>query len=424
MRYEIKVGKPLANGFRYYSQYDPSNSANLAGIAVKAGSIHSPPNLVGLPHLVEHVVARESLKYDRKKVELMTLAQGGPDGDINIRIDRISTFYGFESFLKRKNMLIYFDMLAHLVHDNIVSREGVDIEKAAVKNEYFLREQDYMPGLLDSLVHEAMYAENPARLRIDCTLDSLKKISAQHVRRFIKKYYTASNMFAIFMGPSFENAKELTQRYFADLPKLAAPILNHNKLDDYPTLKNIKSLDITRDIGQYYLAIAFPTEPNKDNETEAIQILADILSLRLYMRLRENNRNPEAGTYRTPVEISRSHIHGIIYPWFATISKDYSLFGESIILKELARLCNELVDGIELEAARKSLDNKYLDAFKNTPAILTEMVIESVCSGDTDLTNLHSFRNRLYKVTRRKLRDIANKYFNNKSYLRVTIGPN
>ncbi|OGN05042.1 MAG: hypothetical protein A2831_00005 [Candidatus Yanofskybacteria bacterium RIFCSPHIGHO2_01_FULL_44_17] len=423
MRYEVKVGKPLANGFRFYSQYDSSNTAHLAGIGVRAGGIHAPPGLVGLPHLAEHVVARESLKYGREKIELMTLALGGPDGDINIRIDKISTFYGFASLLKKKEMLSYFDLMADLIKDKIVNQRGVATEKAAVKNEYFLRGQDIMPELLDVLVHETAYDRNPARSRVDCGLEDLAKITPYHVRKFIKKHYVASNMFAVIMGPSFEEVKELVRRYFNDLPKCQPPILNYDHSDDYPSLTSIKSKGVIRDVGQYYLAIAFPTENSNSSDREAIEMLADILSYRLYMRLREENIAFDQGTYRAPVETPHSHIHGLIYAWFATVSKEYSRFGEGVILEEASKLRSELVSQDEFDAARIYLDDSYLDAFRNSPAILAEMVIEAICNGDAELVGLHSFRNRLHKVTRRKLRDVANKYFT-KNYVRVTIGPN
>lgn len=70
-----------------------------------------------------------------------------PDDDINIRIDRTSTHFGFADLLKKKSMLTCLDVMAHFLRDKIVSAEGIDVEKSAVHNEYYLRGVDIMPNL-------------------------------------------------------------------------------------------------------------------------------------------------------------------------------------------------------------------------------------------------------------------------------------
>lgn len=422
MRHEIKVGE-LKNGFRFYSQYDWSGSTNLAGIGVKAGSLHTPPGCVGLPHLVEHLLARESLKYPPREAELIfEKFLGDPDEDINIRIDRVSTHYGFADLFRRKHMLTCLDVMAHFLCDKIITAEGIDVEKAAVLNEYHLRGLDFMPCLLDDLMHGLVYEYNPARFRIDCEPGDLEKIKRSQIAGFVKKQYIAGNMFLIVLGPKFDQVKELAEEYFNDWESKPVPQLAYNHSDDLPALKTIKSVEVMRDIGQFHVGVGFPTENYMSKDSEGLDILGRILAFRLRQRLREGNREFRKGVYRANVWTSRSSVHGLFYATFATVDGEFAKGGERIILEETRKLKEELAGNDEFDAAMTRLDTVYLESFSKNALSLSELIIEAVCNGDDELAHLHMFRSRLRKVTRRKLLSIANKYFTD-NYARVLIRP-
>lgn len=423
MRNEVKIGR-LDNGFKFYSQYDWSSSVHLAGIGVKAGSLHTPPGCVGLPHLVEHLLARESLKYAPLQAEMIFEKYlGDPDEDINIRIDRVSTFYGFGDLLKKEGMMACLDVMAGFLRDKIITAEGIDVEKAAVHNEYYLRGVDLMWSLIDDLMHGLIYERNPARFRIDCEVDDLKGTKRSQIASFIRKHYVPENMFLVVFGPRFEEVRELAKRYFDDLKNRPRPALDYDQSDNLPVLASIRSNEIERaGIGQFHFALGFPTESYMSKDAEALDVLARILAFRLRQRLREGNRIFNQGVYRANVYTSRSFLHGLIYATFATISGEFALKGENIVLEEIQKLKEELVGDTELDAMVNYIDNSYLDAFKKIALTLSEMVIEAVCNGDEDLTRLHSFRQRLHKITRKKLCHIANKYLGD-NYARVLVRP-
>ncbi len=425
MRNQVRTGQ-LANGFRYYSQYDYSHGTHLAGIGTKVGAIHASDGCVGLPHLVEHMLARQSMKYSSREVDLICQKYlGQADEDINIRIDRVSTFYGFGDLRTNKAMVDCFDVMAHFLRDRMLTMEGLEVERAAVLNEYYLRGVDDMPALIDDSIHEIMYSDNPARMRIDCIPADLAGISISKVRSFVKKHYVPRNMFMIMLGPKFEEVKQFAESYFGDnqWEDKSVPRMNHNNFKTLPVLKGIVSSEIVRPhIGQYHFALGFPTESYISSDAETLEMIARILTFRLAFRLRESNRKFDEGVYRANVYTSRSFVHGLIYATFATVGRDFAQYGEQAILEECDKLKNELVDDRELDAMSHYVDSAYLEAFNKNPTALSEMIIEAVCNGDEDMTHLHGFRNRLHAVSRKKIRNVANKYFT-KDYARVLIKP-
>jgi predicted Zn-dependent peptidase len=280
-----------------------------------------------------------------------------------------------------------------------------------------------MWSLIDDLMHGLIYERNPARFRIDCEVDDLKGIKRSQIASFIRKHYVPENMFLVAFGPRFEEVRELARRYFDDLKNRPRPALDYDHSDNLPVLASVRSNEIERaGIGQFHFALGFPTESYMSKDAEALDVLARILAFRLRQRLREGNRVFDQGVYRANVYTSRSFLHGLIYTTFATVSGEFARKGEGIVLEEIQKLKEELVGDMELDAMVNYIDNSYLDAFKKIALTLSEMVIEAVCNGDEDLTYLHSFRQRLHKITRKKLRHVANKYFM-ENYARVLIKP-
>jgi len=413
----------LKNGIMYYSQYDPTS--NVSGIGVRRGSIHDPPDRRGKFHLIEHVICRSSKKYDNRKVDLILEEfMGGPDADINIRIDRTSTFFGHDNLLYRNHVIKCFDMLASLFLDRLVDREGLEVEKAAILQEYYLYGVDVMYNLVGDLMHKVMHDDNnPVRNRIDCEPGELEKITLAEVKQDIKRGYSTENTFVILLGPKFTEAKAMTEKYFGHLPRTSAPVLDHDFSKKFHGLSCARSIIHEQPgIHQSHLAIGFPTGKFMTGDDAAIEILARIWAFRLRMRLREGNINFREGVYRTLVYSPRSFAHGMIYSWLA-VNPSFVSRAEEIVLDECDKLKKDQVVNGEFNAIKNSIRNIYRDAFLKSPGALSELIIQSTCNGDEELVHLHSFLDRWAKVTPRKLREVANKYFTIPNYARVLIRP-
>jgi predicted Zn-dependent peptidase len=423
--WQVQVGT-LSNGMKLYCHPGP---ANVAGIGFKAGSIYDPQGMVGMAHFTEHLVCQQSTLYDPRAVTLLSRQyMGGPDEDINIRTDRTSVFFGHADLLRRHHLEKMFDVHASFVHPKtrvIDPRTTVPNERRAVHQEYYLRGLDVMESLLYDLVYQTMYEKNPIRNRIDCEIEDLKRITLKDVERFLRRYYVPRNAFAIVLGPKVEVAQAMAERYFRDWEGKRVPALDYDHSDDFPQLSSVRSCEIERTgIHQFHGSIGFPTETDGTPDAAVIDAITHILEVRLGWALRDESYrfDLDSGTYRTPVYAERSFVHGAIWASFATVSESFAKYAEDIILAECGKLKNDLVQVDELKAAIGAVERGYLDAFWNTPATLSEFIIDAVTNGDDDLVGMHAYRGKIYKVTRKKIREVANKYFT-KNYVRVLIKP-
>jgi len=405
--------------------------ANAGGIGIKCGSVNDPPNKRGLAHLVEHLLFGGYDDESQLKVELDYYEKhnGGPEESAIVEIGHISTFFGTDTLLYRPHILDYFDFICDLIHRRKIISNTAELnraiarEKAAIHNEFYLCGTDSISSLIDTLLKSLIYSKNPIHNRIDCELPEFKNITDQDVINFIRKWYVPKNMFSILIGPPLAEVKKITEKHFGRLTSASKPKINYDHLDDFPEISEIREkTEIMPGIHQRHIALGFPTETFYSKDAQVLDVLARILSFRLRMRLRNNNYNFHKGTYRVFASTERTYLHGLFSIWFATINPEFLKEGEVAIFDELKKLQEHLVTEREFKAIKKNMEWGYRQNFRDVPGNVVRMIVDSVCNGDDELVVLHGYLKNLNRVSRKKIRDIANKYFSN-GFAKVIIRP-
>ncbi len=427
---QLVISQELDNGVMVYSQRDSSESTFLGGYGVNVGSVYDPqgnpksgkPPRRGLAHGVEHVIARESKEFSVLDVDRMIHSVLGGLSACNISVNLTSTSFATTMLASRKHLIIALNMFRSFLRDKIITDSGKSVELAAINQEHWLTGSSY-EDLITSLFYNAAYDVNPARNPVDGYIDEFRQITLTDIRTFIRRYYVAKNMLFFTIGPRADEAKGMGKRYLGDLPSGSVPIIDYDHSDDFIELKETRSVEKrVEGVKQHLVAIGFRTDTYLSIDGPALDILAEILRFRLLIRLREANEDFNKGVYRTPVITDRSFVHGLIYTWMATLDSEYAKHCEDIIIEEFNKVKRELVSRADFEAFRQTAIFPYLLAFRGYPDNLAELIMSSAANGDRNMSHLNSFRHRFAKVTRRRLRDVANKYFT-KDYIRAVIKP-
>ena len=447
----------ISNGMRFYTQYD--TQAHVAGIGVRAGSVNDPSHLRGMAHLTEHMIARETKQHSFREADLMLRAYGaGPRKMINISTYFNATTYLTDMLIARSCALDAFHLFSGMVKYRDFTQVGLDVELAAVLNEYYHHGEDDMEWMIFQLLHRAMYERNPVRNRIDCEPDELRRVTLEDIRRFADTYYVPANMFAVVLGPKFEEARALVEQEFGHLKpgKIIPPV------DDFsekrPELSGIKSVEIDRKgIHVWHVGIGFPTDPWGTHNEEAIDMLAEILSFRVESMLRDQNRRWGEGTYHPFAYAYRTYLHGILYIWYETPSESFAREAEDRIIRECERIKSGGVSEQEIVGVEKRSDEvsrrrqkrydkelreewqmaqvqeyaEYVGAFRNSTGELAELIVDAAANASpkdweagNEMRWLNNRRRYLSAIKPRQIIEAANKYLTTPDrYVRVVIRP-
>lgn len=413
----------LKNGFRVYSQYDSTNSTNLCGICVKVGSSSDPPQFYGLAHMLEHLIFRKTKTHSLREVLLQSHRLGGISS-FDIRTDRISTFFGTPNLPRRYNVKDYFSLIADLIRNFKVDLTGLRTEKGAIHPEIFLMGEDSAPDEIEDVLYESVYRRNPIRNRVAGYIATVKPIPPSRITNFYNKYYVASNMAAIILGPKHLEAVEMAKEFFGDMPLCKAP----DRFKDYvPLDQALPVFDMTKTviqerpgIHQAHLAIGFPMKV-LTKEAPLAELLAKVLEFRLWVKLREENQDFDGGAYRVSVYFDRSKLHSILIVKTAISSSRVDAATE-IITGELQKIRNELVENDLFEASKTALLNNRWADFGDGGA-LCDLITGAFVNDDEELRGFHNYSKILRRVGSKRAMSLANEHINPQNYFRVVIKP-
>ncbi len=426
------------NGIYLYSM--ANSNFNLSAIGFRSGSIHDPPGLSGINHLVEHISCRRGVRYSERDAErIFNRYMGGTHGsEINVRCDRSSVLYGHDDLRRREYMWKCFDMYADMVKSvmrdahglgpRVLNIKALKVEKSAVHNEYRLRDTDVAEEYIHELVHWCLYKTNPTRYQMNYGLKALYGINLDQVRQFVRDHYNTETMFVILIGPKNNEAVDKVREYFGDLPKRSPPPLDYDHSDDFPVLNGVRSFELIRPgIRQSHVAIAFPTGDYLSKDSVALDVLTAIWEYRIEQRLREENTRFNGGIYHPNHWLPRTFTHGMAAVWFATVGDDkYVELAVEMAVEE----CEKLKTDGSSEFNEDCKDRKaYInDSFEQMlishPLGLCEAITEATCNGDPKLKEFVNYKRRLNKVNPRILREVANKYFTTPDrFVKVVIKP-
>ncbi len=422
--YKVHCGR-LQNGLRFYSQNDSSESKELALIVIMAGSIHDPPNRRGLSHLTEHVICAESKQHNPQQVESIMHRTIGYSDLAWITTGRTATTFGPMDSIKKSHNRNLFNMFSCMIKEPVISKSVCDSEKASVNQEHFLMARDSMVDWIEDLFCELLFPKRfTARNPIDGRMSDVRRSSLLDINRHIQRYYVPKNAFVVYLGPSHSEVARLIERELGDWvnqPRHYNPSFRTRYNADSYVLKKPKRKVVVRPgIHQYHVAIGFPTETYLSKDAEAIDILARILSRRMYGEIRTKNQSWSGGSYRSPVLTERTFAHGLFCFHFATIDQSFVRVGIRAFRDQCRLLCDQLVSRSEAEDCIGFMyDSEFMEVFKRCPSLLMDEIVASVSNGDLDLTRLHERGERINKYLRRggraKLREVAQKYLSQNS---------
>lgn len=425
MRWKVGKYDLKSNGIRVYHFYDSSDAINICGMGCRVGSAYDPPDAKGMAHKVEHLLFRGTPSdgsHDR--VYDMIFRYFGGMEDHNIYTNRTATYYGGPELYRRQYINQVLPVIVDCLKERHLDKRGLDIEKSVILNEYRQTDLDNPESLLDGLFYETMYETNPVRNPIVGNMEQLKQLPQSRFYEFINKHYVSGNMFVIVFGPDRKEAIEVAKKYIDDWPWIGKrDPLDLTAFDRVPVLSTPR-IGETKKVGlaQNYVRVGYPTAAYETKDDAALNLIAKVLERRLYDVLREKSKGND-GTYHNPTFSERTLIHGALGAWFATASTDFALYGRDAIISQFSRFREELVPWELFDDARDSLREKFYKSFSISPGEVVEFVINAATNGDPDLKLLHSYGDRLNVLTPRKVRDIANKYFNPDGFVGVILSP-
>lgn len=341
-------------------------SRKYAIIGTKFGSIDNKfikpgeENIINIPDGVAHFLEHKMFEQPDGSNSLDTLSALGINANAYTTNDH--TAYLIDCV---QNFDEAFEELLDYVQSPFYTDENVEKEKGIIGQEIRMYDDDPDSVLYLNLL-KCLYKNNPIRIDVAGTIESISKIDKNVLYDCYNTFYTPSNMVLALCGDF--DVEEIINK----VKGLMKDSSNKGEIRRiYPEepeeiLENIKEVQMEVSIPTFAIGIKDNTKnEEKIKKHLAIQIILDILlgkSSELYKELYENG--DIIGDLYSDYEFSEEYSHIIISGSSKNIEKVYDK-----IKKEINNLKNSGIDREKFERIKKKIYGSYVTEYNDVELI-------------------------------------------------------
>ena len=273
----------LPNGLTVLSEQMPGVRSVAFGAWVRAASLHEPRELMGVSHLLEHMVFKGTAKRSAKQIALELEALGG---SLDAYTSREHTVY--QARVLDEHLDIAADVIGDFVFAPLLRKSDLELERKVVLEEIGMVD-DTPDDLVFELHSEELWGRHPYGYSILGTRDSVSSLRTVDLEALHRRAYHPGQLIVAASGnvdhDALLEALERTgwaAREGGDATRLAVPT---------PAAEPARRRHVSREGAQTHIVVGSPTVRHGDPRRHAVVLLSALLgggmSSRLFQRVRE-----------------------------------------------------------------------------------------------------------------------------------------
>ena len=390
----------LDNGLRLVHSRDESTQMVALNILYNVGARDEHPEHTGFAHLFEHLMFGGSVNIPDYDMPLQ-LAGGENNAWTN---NDITNYY---LTVPRQNVETGFWLESDRMLSLDFSERSLEVQRGVVMEEFKQRclNQPYgdVGHLLRPLAYRAHTYQWPT---IGKDLSHIANATLEEVKAFFFRFYAPNNaILAVTGNISFEEAVELTEKWFGSVPRREVPVRN---LPQEPEQTEERRLTVERNVPLDSLFMAYHMCDHRHPDYYVFDILSDVLSNGRSSRLNQHLVQEKQLFSSIDAYISGSVDAGLFHI-AGKPSAGVSLeLAEAAVRDELDRLQQELVDGQELEKVKNKFESTQIFGNINYLNVATNLAWFELLGKAEDLEKEVE---RYRSVTAMQLREVAQSAF-------------
>lgn len=402
----VKLTK-LENGLTVVTDQMEYLKTTALGVWVKAGSRSEGEHENGITHLLEHMAFKGTNKRNAREIAEEIEAVGG---EMNASTSVEHTNYYVRTLAD--DAPLGLDILSDILQDSIIDPEELAREKHVILQEIGAA-QDMPDDQVFDILLETAWPDQPLGRPILGTPETVTGFSADAIRQYVARKYTASDMVLAAAGAvDHEALVELAEASFSKLSN-AAPD------EDYVAQYVGGEGSIERELQELQVILGFEGLPYEHEDYYAVQVLASILgggmSSRLFQEVREK-RGLCYSVYAFHWAFADTGFFGV---HAATGPEDAAELTEVLVeqLKEIAKGVTEK----EVSRAKAQLRSGLLMALESPAARAGQIARQVMIYGHP--VALEELERRLNAVSSDRVQMLAEKLFASDNPTYVKVGP-
>ena len=381
-------------------------SASL-GVWVKAGARSERKTEHGISHLLEHMAFKGTATRNALQIAEAIENVGG---DLNAATSIEHTGY-FARVLK-EDVVLAADILSDILQNSLFDEEELTREKQVIVQEIGAARDNPDDQVFD-LFQEAAFPSQPIGRTILGTVDSVRAVNSDTIRKYMNRNYVGDHMVLAAAGNvSHDNLVDVARERFATLKPNGAPAPQRAEYQGGQER-------LVSDHEQAHIVVGFEGRAYNADGFYAAQVLASILgggmSSRLFQEIREK-RGLCYSVYSFHWAFADSGVFGVA----AATGADEVADLVPVVLDELKRATENITDE-EVIRVRNQIRAGLLMSLESPSARAGQLARQQILWGRP--IPMQETVDRINAITAKRVQDIAEQIFTGGTPTLAGIGP-
>lgn len=392
----------LASGMKVAFKKTNSSVAYCA-LCIKAGTSNEPADKHGLAHLTEHMIFRGCEKRSARSINDRLEKLGG---DMNAYTAKEETVV-YCTVLK-EDIAKAIDLSFEIVFTSLFDEDELEKEKNVVADEINMCLDNPADFIFEDY-EKLLFKGHPLARTILGTAASLKQISSDDIRAFVKERYVPANMSFVVVGDLEQTAvvemvEKLLDKYTTYFQGSKAPASVTKK-----PAEQFFNVDKTRKFHQANCILGTRAYPFGHPDRMALTLLTNILGgPASNSRLNSSLREKKALVYHVDASYVRYSTAGVSLVYYGC-DKDNVDKCADLVMKELKKIREVPLSDAGLRSAKKQMLAQNAIASEYGEAQALSIARSIVRFGEYPTPEL--FRKKLQAVTAEQLQRVAQEIF-------------
>ncbi len=390
----------LSNGLRLIHHQDKETQMVALNLLYDVGSKDENPDCTGFAHLFEHLMFGGSVNIPDFDTPLQ---KAGGENNAWTSND-ITNYY---SVVPRQNVETAFWLESDRMFGLDFSEKSLSVQKQVVIEEFKQRNLNQPYGDIPLLIRPLAYKVHPYRWpTIGKRVEHIEQVKLEDVKSFFYKHYAPNNaILAVTGNISFEEAVELTEKWFGTIERRD---IEPRNLPAEPVQKSARFQEVSRSVPLDSITKVYHMCRRMDKEYHCFDLLSDILSngrsSRLFQRLVMDRK------LFADIDASiTGDIDAGLFMIKGKVNKGISLEeADRAIVEELRRLGENEVSAYELQKVVNKFESNDLFSNINYLNKATNLAYYELLD---KAENIDSEIEKYKGITSRMLKEVAERVF-------------
>ncbi len=391
----------LPNGLHVILSPDKSAPVVAVDVWYHVGSKNEEPNRTGFAHLFEHMMFQGSAHVGKAE-HMKYLEQAGGTFNGSTTWDRTNYFETLPS--NRLELALWLESDRMLSLD--ISQENLDNQREVVKEERRWRVDNRPYGTAWEKIFSLSYKIHPYHWPVVGYMQDLNAASVEDVRSFFRKYYAPNNAVLAIAGDFIvDNAKQLVEKYFADIPR--GPEIKRPGIVEPPLAGQVRDT-VYDDVALPAVYMVFRIPSMTSGDAEPLNLAASILSQgessRLYQSLVYKKKIAQSvDAFSVDMEDPGVFvINAVVSPGHEPEEV------ENEIMAQLNNLAREVPGDKELEKVKNQVSSQWVGQLSKALGRVDNLAQFYTLYGNTGEAN--NYLDKFLSVTKEQVREVTGKY--------------